>query len=136
MCLILNSKVAQKSYGNEKRFFCPPPAVILIGESWKENGEDPTVKIGIEEDGKDAQLGQLDAEGSTVFKNLFISDSDKRKNFTLHVRVIEFLCYFEWKGWCLRALFLRYQALSGGTMASFAPSPLKSFQSPQRRSNQ
>ena len=87
MCLILNSKVAQKSYGNEKRFFCPPPAVILIGDSWKENGEDPTVKIGIEEDGKDAQLGQLDAEGSTIFKNLFISDSDKRKNFTLHVRV-------------------------------------------------
>ncbi|KAI7886816.1 LAG1-DNAbind-domain-containing protein [Lichtheimia hyalospora FSU 10163] len=38
MVIIMTSKVAQKSYGTEKRFLCPPPTAILVGTTWWNKG--------------------------------------------------------------------------------------------------
>ncbi|XP_055335243.1 suppressor of hairless protein-like isoform X2 [Paramacrobiotus metropolitanus] len=86
--LILHAKVAQKSYGNEKRFFCPPPCVYLLGNGWSAKAEKMPADVqvcpyvGI---GGDQEMQQLDFQGKNfcAAKTLFISDSDKRKYFTL-----------------------------------------------------
>ncbi|XP_046408326.1 recombining binding protein suppressor of hairless-like isoform X2 [Ischnura elegans] len=97
--IILHAKVAQKSYGTEKRFFCPPPCIYLYGEGWRQKQE-ALVKAGESEQGaqlcafigignSDQDMQQLDLNGKQycAAKTLYISDSDKRKHFMLSVKM-------------------------------------------------
>ncbi|XP_041060392.1 recombining binding protein suppressor of hairless-like protein [Carcharodon carcharias] len=104
--LILHAKVAQKSYGNEKRFFCPPPSVYLSGPGWRmkheqlklcglnesscrlcgymgldsmTNNQEAALKINFEE--------QPDSKKFGCAKALYISDADKRKHFRIVLRL-------------------------------------------------
>lgn len=98
--VILHAKVAQKSYGNEKRFFCPPPCIYLFGDGWRlrqeqmaREGESEQASqlcafIGIGNSDQDMQ--QLDLNNGKQYcaaKTLYISDSDKRKHFMLSVKM-------------------------------------------------
>ncbi|KAH9408202.1 hypothetical protein TYRP_011869 [Tyrophagus putrescentiae] len=98
--IILHAKVAQKSYGNEKRFFCPPPCIYLVGEGWRRRQEAMIREGGETEQGaslcafigignSDLEMQQLDFNGKNfcAAKTLYISDSDKRKHFMLSVKM-------------------------------------------------
>ncbi|XP_006811939.1 suppressor of hairless protein isoform X1 [Saccoglossus kowalevskii] len=97
--VILHAKVAQKSYGNEKRFFCPPPCIYLLGPGWKakkeqmekdgENdaGSQVCAFMGIGNSDQDMQQLNLEGKNYCAAKTLYISDSDKRKHFFLSVKM-------------------------------------------------
>lgn len=97
--IILHAKVAQKSYGNEKRFFCPPPCIYLLGGGWKrrqermlsegesEQSSQLCAFIGIGSSEQDMQQLDFTNRNYCAAKTLFISDSDKRKHFMLSVKM-------------------------------------------------
>ncbi|XP_078600861.1 recombining binding protein suppressor of hairless-like isoform X2 [Branchiostoma floridae x Branchiostoma japonicum] len=97
--VIQHAKVAQKSYGSEKRFFCPPPCVYLQGPGWKNRKEqmekdgateqETTVHAFIGIGNSEQEMQQLHLEGKNycAAKTLYISDSDKRKHFMLSVKM-------------------------------------------------
>lgn len=99
--IIVHAKVAQKSYGNEKRFFCPPPTLYLTGAGWdckkkeqeqlrKADGNKnitqnwrPCAFIGIGNSDQEMQQLSLEEKNYCAAKTLYISDQDKRKHFQL-----------------------------------------------------
>uniref|UniRef100_A0A3B5B924 Recombining binding protein suppressor of hairless-like protein n=1 Tax=Stegastes partitus TaxID=144197 RepID=A0A3B5B924_9TELE len=100
--VILHAKVAQKSYGNEKRFFCPPPCVYISGRGWRVmqdhlKGEELYRLCGYmcldSSSQSQADTFKLifdEQPNSRMFacaKSLFISDQDKRKHFCLLLRL-------------------------------------------------
>lgn len=104
--IVMSSKVAQKSYGTEKRFLCPPPTAIMIGNSWWSDvvrrGEEPKLcppRVVVSISGEPApQESSIEWTGATgkafdvsdpptgttylgrcVGKQLYISDVDEKK---------------------------------------------------------
>ncbi|KAF8961259.1 hypothetical protein BGZ46_001418 [Entomortierella lignicola] len=100
--LILTSKVAQKSYGTEKRFLCPPPTTMLLGSNWwsaplpSQSSEETPIpmppKMIISICGEaGSQQGVIDwtatkddtvapiVTGKCVSKQLYINDADEKR---------------------------------------------------------
>ena len=104
--IVMSSKVAQKSYGTEKRFLCPPPTAIMIGNSWwsetVRRGEEPkqapprvVISISGEPVPQEGSVEWTSTSGKSfdvndppvnttyigrcVGKQLFISDVDEKK---------------------------------------------------------
>ncbi|XP_022094986.1 recombining binding protein suppressor of hairless-like isoform X2 [Acanthaster planci] len=97
--VIQHAKVAQKSYGTEKRFFCPPPCIYLLDPGWRrkreqmqqdgetEAGSQVCAFMGIGNSDQDMQQLNLEGKDYCAAKTLYISDSDKRKHFLLSVKM-------------------------------------------------
>lgn len=103
---ILHAKVAQKSYGNEKRFFCPPPCVYISGHGWRAMQDhlkasgygDTSIRLcgymcldSCSQSQADSFKLVFDEQPNcrmfACAKSLFISDQDKRKHFCLQLRL-------------------------------------------------
>src|SRR3984957_6845484 len=88
--ICLHAAVAQKSYGSEKRFLCPPPIVHIEGPVWQMRSQQPSMAI-ISETGERSfeQKAPLDNNMTASFKFLHLTGMKKTKSFQLSLDIAE-----------------------------------------------
>jgi recombining binding protein suppressor of hairless len=88
--ICLHAAVAQKSYGSEKRFLCPPPVVHIEGPVWQMRSQQPSMAV-ISETGERSfeQRAPLDGNMTASFKFLHVTGPQKAKSFQLSLDIAE-----------------------------------------------
>ncbi|EKM61228.1 uncharacterized protein PHACADRAFT_190379 [Phanerochaete carnosa HHB-10118-sp] len=88
--LCLHAAVAQKSYGTEKRFLCPPPIVHIEGPVWNMKNQQLSMTV-VSEGGERSyeQRAPIDHNLSASFKFLHVTGSAKSKSFQLSLDIAE-----------------------------------------------
>jgi recombining binding protein (suppressor of hairless) len=88
--ICLHAAVAQKSYGSEKRFLCPPPVVHVEGPVWQMRSQQLSMCV-VSETGERSndQKAPLDNNMTASFKFLHVTGAAKAKNFQLSLDISE-----------------------------------------------